>query len=215
MFPRALMVGVTTVAAVGFVVVPVGPAWASPNARGTATCKIVTGSGTVSPGLSIAGGLSGMKINFTASFSSPVALFCNSAVTFPAGVKVLGGSLTGSGYYLPVAPQTRASSCANFHGTDMVGSITVTITWLTSGGPIANTVVTYTGLRNTVTGTPTDTITLRHPPAPGAAAKAGSFSIPPAGAPNLTRLVTTLHAPASCTAVAQTAFRITAGVVAM
>jgi hypothetical protein len=156
-----------------------------------------------------------MKINFSASMSRSTAATCSSAVTLPAGVTVIGGSLKGSGYYLPVAPQTNASSCANFSGTDKVGSIKVIIKWITTGGPIANTVVTYTNLRNTVTGTPTDTITLQHPPNPGAAVKAGSFSFPPAGGPNITQIVTTLPAPISCTAVPQTAFTITGGVVSM
>ena len=105
---------------------------------------------------------------------------------------------------------------ANFHGTDKVGSITVVVKWLTTGGPIANTKVVYTNLRNTVTGATLDTVALRHPPNPGNAVKHGSFSFPPAGAPNTTNIDTTLPAPGpGCTAGPYSAFTISGGYVQM
>ena len=48
-------------------------AWALPNAHGIANCQIFSGHGTVSPGLTPAGSPGGVKINFTASLTSPAA----------------------------------------------------------------------------------------------------------------------------------------------
>jgi len=54
---------------------------------------------------------------------------------------VIGGTVTGSGCYKPwpVVP----SSCANFDGPYVVGKITVTVTWTTTGPPIATTPIVY------------------------------------------------------------------------
>ena len=96
-----------------------------PKAVGIANCPIYSGSGTVNPGLTPAGSPGGVKINFTASLTSPAGGPCgNSSITSPAGVTIVGGTVTGSGYYKSVAG--GASSCAKFDGVDVVGKIRVT-----------------------------------------------------------------------------------------
>jgi hypothetical protein len=214
---RILMTAVALMFPAGLIAVSSGTAWASPNAHGKAACTIVGGSGNVSPGLSPAGAIGGIKINFSASMSLAAGSKCASSVTTPLGVTVIGGTVTGSGYYLPVAPQTKASKCANFDagGTDKVGVITVTIKWLTAGPAIAPTTIVYKNLRNTVTGAVVDTITLKHPPNPGTAVKSGSFSFPPAGAPNTTQIVTTLPSNTPPCVGTHSAFTITGGYVSM
>ena len=94
------------------------------------------GPGRVSPGLTVAGSPGGIKINFQGSLAKGN---CTSAVTQPQGDQVTGGTFTGSGYYTGAT----ASSCANFHRVDVVGQITVTITWVTTGTPIAPTTIVY------------------------------------------------------------------------
>ena len=84
------------------------------------------------------------------------------------------------------------SSCANFDGVDVVGQITVTITWNTTGTPIAATTIVYANNPGTVSGSATDTIALNAPP--GTAVKSGSFNS--AATPRLTQLVTNLPGPA-------------------
>jgi hypothetical protein len=218
MLRRLVLVGIATVGSIGLVVASgvtaeAAPAPGPPAAVGKVTCKLGFGNGTVSPGLSILGSPGGMKINYTAS-TLVGTVACTSSVTSPPGVKVLGATLSGSGYYLPVSPQTKASSCANFHGTDKVGAINETINWITAGPAIAPSTVKYTGQINTVTGAVADTITLKHEPLPTMVVKGGSFVLPAMPIPlAVTVMATTLHAPGPpCTAVPQTAFKITSGV---
>jgi hypothetical protein len=204
--------GVAVMGAGMFLAGSVTPATASPmvNGHGTVLCGISTGGGNVSPGLSVIGSAGGVKINFHAKFSTGN---CNSNVTSPAGVVVIGGRLTGSGFYNGPVAGGNGSSCANFDGPDVVGKITVVIHWTTTGGPIAPTTVNYKLNTATVSGTLTDTITLKAPT--GTAHKTGSFITPPTVGPNMTQLVTTLPAPATCTATPVTTFTISGGVVNM
>ncbi len=180
---------------------------AAPLATGTAICPVTSGSGTVSPGLSAAGHVGGVKINFKAVLGHPGStILCGGTVVAPAGVHVIGGTANGTGYYNPPTAAAHGSSCANFDGPDKVGNIKVTIAWITIGGPIANTVITYTNNVASVTGPVNghDTITLKAP----VAAKAGSFA---GGAPRTTKLVTTLPAPGTHCVGTTTSFKITGG----
>ncbi len=174
------------------VMTEVAPAGAlGPNATGIANCHIYGGHGTLSPGLTPAGSPGGVKIAFAATLNNPTGALCaNANVTSPAGVKIIGGTVTGSGFY-NAPPGMNGSSCANFHGPDKVGTITVRVHWMTIGGPIADTVIVYTANPNTVSGAPVDTIKLVAPP--GTAAKSGSFVGPPTL--HTTELVTNLPAP--------------------
>jgi hypothetical protein len=185
------------------------PAGASgpPPAHGTVLCGISSGSGTLAPGLTPAGSAGGVKITFAAKFSTGN---CASNVTTPPGVVVVGGSLTGSGFYNAPASSGIGSSCAAFDGPDTVGKIVVKIKWMTTGGPIANTKVIYQNNPGTVSGSPTDTITLKAPP--GTAVKQGSFHAPPM--PNLTQLTTNIPAP-PCGPGPFTTFTISGGSVQM
>jgi len=179
-------------------------AWALPNAHGIANCHIVSGHGTVNPGLTPAGSPGGVKINVTASQTSTAG--CpNSNVTSPAGDRILGGTVTGSGFYNAHSPG-NGSSCVNFAGPGVVGKITVTIKWHMSGPPVANTKIVYQHNPNTVTAAPNDTITLKAPP--GTAAKTGSFAAPASN--NTVQLTTTLPGP-GCGPGPWSAFKITGG----
>lgn len=180
---------------------------AAPLATGTATCPVTSGSGTVSPGLSAVGHVGGVKINFKAVLGNPaIGTACAGAVVTPAGVHVLGGTLTGSGYYNAPTALAHGSSCVNFDGPDKVGNIKVNISWITIGGPIANTMITYTNNVASTTGPVNgfDTIKLKAP----TAVKAGSFV---AGPLRTTKLVTTLPAPGLHCVGTTTAFKITGG----
>jgi hypothetical protein len=141
------------------------------KAKGIANCRISSGTGTLSPGLTPLGSPGGVKINFTAALDNPCP---NSSVTKPKGVTVTGGTVTGTGFYNSIAG--GASSCTNFDGPDVVG---------------ANTKIVYKNNPATATGSPTDTITLLAPP--GTALKSGSFTAP--SSDNTTQLVTDLPAP--------------------
>jgi hypothetical protein len=178
MFKKAARIlAVAALPAALLVVTEAAPAGAlGPNATGIANCPIYGGHGTLSPGLTPAGSPGGVKITFTATLTSPAGGPCGNAnVVTPAGVRIVGGTVTGNGFYNPPGA-AHGSSCANFHGPDTVGKITVVIHWLTTGGPIANTVIVYMNNPGTVTGAPFDTITLNAPP--GTAAKSGSFTGP-------------------------------------
>ena len=183
-------------------------AWALPNAHGIANCQIFSGHGTVSPGLTPAGSPGGVKINFTASLTSPAAGCPNGNVTSPVGDHILGGTVIGSGFYNAPTPAMHGSSCVNFAGPDVVGKITVTVKWLMTGPPVANTKIVYKNNPNTVVAAPNDTITLKAPP--GTAAKTGSFAAP--ANLNTVQLKTTLPGP-GCGPGPWSAFKITGGVV--
>ncbi|HEY3833326.1 MAG TPA: hypothetical protein VGO03_13600 [Acidimicrobiia bacterium] len=195
-------------------VVGAGPSLASPVAHGSATCRMALGGGgTVSPGLTPNGSPGGVKINFTAKLvPAPAAKSCNGAVTSPAGTKVIGGVVTGSGFYLPVPSSGNGSSCANFAGSDKVGNIKVVINWTTSGSPIAPTTIVYAGNPGTVTVSGgVDLITLN---TPGSVTKSGSFAFPPTGAPHAVKFKTTLPGP-GCGAGPFSSFHITGGAVSV
>ena len=160
------------------------PAAAAVPGAGHVTCPIAGGTGMLSPGLTSAGSGAGtVKINFHGAFA---ANQCTSAVTQPPGDQVTGGTFSGGGYYTGA----MASSCANFHGADVVGRIAVTINWITTGAPIAPTTIVYQNNPGTVSGTTIITLTAAPP---GTATKTGSFSAP--GTPRFTQLKTNLPSP--------------------
>jgi len=178
-------------------------AWALIGGQGIANCQIFSGHGTVSPGLTPAGSASGVKIHFTAMLDSAAAGGCpNSNVTVPAGDTIIGGKVTGSGFYNGV----NADACSNFNGPDVVGKIVVTIKWTMSGAPIAPTRIVYTSNPGTVTGAPFDIITLSAPP--GSATKTGSFVAPPTL--NTVQLKTDLPGP-GCPPGPTSTFNVTGG----
>ncbi len=187
-----------------------GPAVAGgpPKAVGIANCHISSGSGTLKPGLTPLGTKGYEKITFSASLTFPAGPCANSNVTSPAGVTILGGTVTGSGIYGP-PPGGKASACPNFDGPDVLRHLTVTISWLTSGPPIAKTKIVYKGNAGTVSGAPTDTITLDTPPA-ATAVKTGSFAAPPTL--HTVQLVTNIPGP-GCGPGPYSIFSISGGVV--
>jgi hypothetical protein len=150
-------------------------------------------------------GAGAVKISFHGSF---VNNQCTSAVTQPPGDKVTGGTFTGGGWYTG----SPADSCANFDGIDVVGQITVYITWHTTGTPITPTKIVYAKNPGTVSnpnGSPFDTIALNAPP--GSAMKSGSFNS--ATTPRLTRLATSLVGPTCPSGPPITNFVIVGGAV--
>jgi hypothetical protein len=184
---------ITALAAAPLLALPLLPAGAASAASpvhgsGLVTCPIKNGTGILSPGLTSAGtGAGTVKINFHGAF---ITNKCTSAVTQPPGDKVKGGTFTGGGWYTG----SSADSCANFDGADVVGQITVTITWQTTGVLIAPTTIVYKSNPGTVSNpgsSPFDTIALNAPP--GTAAKSGSFNS--ATTPRLTQLDTNLVGP--------------------
>jgi hypothetical protein len=60
------------------------------------SCSVAGGTGTLSPGLTVAASPGGVKISFQGSLAKGN---CDSAVTQPAGDQLTGGSFTGSGYH--------------------------------------------------------------------------------------------------------------------
>jgi hypothetical protein len=176
---------------------------ASVHGSGQVTCFVKGGSGTLSPGLTPAGSPGGVKISFQGTFIKDK---CTSAVTKPKGDQVTGGSFTASGFYDGPPGGGPGSSCGNFDGPDVVGTITVTIHWTTTGTPLTATTITYSNNPGTVSGSPTDTIVLNA--SPGTAVKSGSFAS--ASTPALTKLATSIPGP-TCGAGPFTTFTITAG----
>jgi hypothetical protein len=176
------------------------PAAASVPGAGKVTCPVAGGTGILSPGLTSTGSSNAVKISFHGTF---VTNHCTSAVTQPPADQVTGGTFTGGGYY--TGPM--ASSCAKFDGVDVVGRITVTITWNTTGTPIAPTTIVYKNNPKTVSGSPFDTIALNAPP--GTATKSGSFNS--AATPRLTQLATNLPGPSCPPGPALTTFVIVGG----
>ncbi len=160
-----------------------------PPATGTAICKIASGSGTLSPGLSSTGSPGGVKIKFTATMV--VGGSCGGSVTSPSGVTVVGGTVKGKGFYNPVPSTGNGSSCANFASSDIVGKIVVKVNWSVTGPAIANTKVVYKNNTGTVAGSGTDTVTLNAPS--GTAVKSGSFTTP--NNPHQLVLVTNIPGP--------------------
>ncbi len=208
MFRKALLFTAVLVTIFGVLfVASQEAAVAVPLATGTAVCPVTSGSGTLSPGISAAGHVGGVKITFKAVLGHPGSTAtCGGAVVTPPGDHVLGGTLKGTGYYNPPTATAHGSSCVKFDGPDKVGNIKVTIAWITSGPPIGGTLITYTNNVASVAGPVNgyDTITLKAP----VATKAGSFA---AGAPRTTKLVTTIPAPGLHCVGATTAFKITSG----
>jgi hypothetical protein len=178
-----------------------GPA----KAAGIANCHIAAGSGTLTPGLTPTGTKGKVKISFTASLTDPCP---NASVTSPSGVTILGGTVTGVGVYAPPV-SGDASACPNFDGPDILRHLAVTVAWTTSGPAIAKTRVAFRGGTGTVSGSPTDAITLDTPPVP-VVVKAGSFAAP--STTHTVQLDTTIPGP-GCGPGPYTTFTITGGVV--
>jgi hypothetical protein len=191
MIRRSVSFGALVAVSAGLLVaLPSGAASPNlPNATGKAICKIASGSGTLSPGLTAGGSPGGVKISFSATMV--VGGSCVGAVTSPSGVTVLGGTLTGKGFYNPVPSTANGSSCANFAGSDIVGKIKLKVNWSVTGPAIASTKVVYTNNTGTVAGSGTDTISLNAPT--GTAVKSGSFTTP--ANPHQLVLVTTIPGP--------------------
>jgi hypothetical protein len=192
MIRKGVCIGALVAASTNLVVVlsSAGVAGAiPPPATGTAICKIASGSGTLSPGLSSTGTPGGVKIQFTATMV--VGGSCGGTVTSPSGVTVVGGTLKGHGFYNPVPSTANGSSCANFAGSDIVGKIVVKVNWSVTGPAIAPTKVVYKNNTGTVVGSGTDTVTLNAPS--GTAVKSGSFTTP--NNPHKLVLVTNIPGP--------------------
>ncbi len=115
---------------------------ASPAATGTIGCKI-TGAGTFSPTLTMAGSSNGVKIYFKAKGG------CSGNVKAPNSAGALGPvtvssvTITGTGYFKK-AGAGFGNKCSNFQSSDKIGVITVKYAW-TSVPAIAPTTVTFTG----------------------------------------------------------------------
>ncbi len=209
-----LFAAVLTTVLGGLFVATQEAAVALPIATGTASCPVIGGSGTVTPGLSVAGSPGSVNITYKATIGHPGStILCGGAVTSPTGVSVIGGTVTGAGYYTAPTAAAHGSSCVNFDGPDKVGVIKEVIKWITIGGPIANTNVTYTGDIASTTGPVNgfDTLTLKAPY--GVKTAGSSFHVP--ALPITSKFVTTLPAPGLHCVGTTTAFKITGGGVAM
>jgi hypothetical protein len=203
----ALIIALMTLAAPGV-------AWAAPVATGTATCPIISGSGTLHPGLTAAGSPGGVKITFKATLGPVPVAGCSSTAVLATGlpVSITGGTLKGSGSFngppgiLPIS----GNSCASFDGPDILSTIKAKVHW-NAAPAIAPSKVTYTGGTPAVSGAPTDTISL---PAPGTSTvKAGSLATPPL--PDSIKLVTNIPSVCAPTAPPVKTFTITGGSVSL
>ena len=103
----------------------------------------------------------GVKINFTATLTDP----CPNARSHQAQ-----GSdrdrRNRHRFRVLQAMAGGASSCANFDGPYVVGKITVTVTWTTTGPPIATTPIVYKNNPATASGSP-PTPSICSPPGDG------------------------------------------------
>ncbi len=206
MLRKSLLVGAAIVVPAGvFLVITPGIASANPVATGSASCTQVTGSGSIHPGISLAGSPGGEKVTFTAKLTA----CANSNVTSPSGTAITSGVATGSGYFNSSA--ANGSKCVKFDSAaTSVGVIKVKVKWNVAPSPaIANTKLKYTGNPAPITGPVNgfDTITLAAP-----AAAAGSFS---AGPPDTVQLNTTLPAPGTHCVGTTTSFKIISGLVSI
>lgn len=205
MWRKSVLVATSIVVPAGvFLALAPGIASANPVATGSVTCTQVTGSGSVNPGISLAGWPGGVKIMFTAKVTG-----CSgSTVTSPSGTVLSSAVATGSGYFTSSA--ANGSKCVKFDSVaTSVGVITVKIKWnVFPSPPIANTKLTYTGNPAPITGPVNgfDTITLL------SGAPVGSFS---AGLPDTVQLKTTLPAPGTHCVGTTTNFKIIGGAVAV
>ncbi len=161
-----------------FVVINSGVASAlAPSATGSVVCN-VTGKGSFTPGLTLAGSATPVHISFGAATTSG----CFSAAVAPnsAGslspVTITGVSITGAGTMVPLSTGLLANKCAVFKSSDTIGVIKVHYNWV-SVPAIAPTTVTYTGgTAHIVSGTPLDNIVL---PATSGTTWAGTGSFTP------------------------------------
>jgi hypothetical protein len=211
MFRKLLVMIATLIIPVGLILITgqgTASAGGPPKATGIANCHIISGTGTLTPGLTPLGVQGDVKVHFTASLTFPAGPCGNADVTSPPGVTILGGTVSGSGVYTP-PPGGNASACPNFDGPDVLSHLKVTVAWQTSGPAIAKTKIVYKGNSGTVSGAPTDTITLNTPPA-ATALKTGSFASPPTT--HTVQLDTTIPGPV-CGAGPYPTFTITGGVV--
>ena len=184
-------------------------AWAAPIATGSVSCPVISGSGTLTPGLTAAGTSTKVKITFHATLGSTPAAGCSGSAVLSSGapVTVTGGALKGAGSFkAPVG--ALANSCKFFDGPDIVVKITAQVAWSATSS-IAPSKVVYSGGTPAVSGAPTDTISL---PAPGTSTvKSGSLASPVA--PNNVTLATNI--PSSCGSSTISTFTITGGTVSL
>lgn len=152
------------------------------SATGSVTCKI-SGTGTFSPKLTVAG-VATTAVKFKFKGASPTSGGCTSS----AGVINSAGTVTpvtinsvvvkGTGY---LSGPANANSCAVFSTADAAGVVKVRFVWGASPA-IAPTIITYTAGLPLVAGFGTDTITL---PSGATMTATGSFSSPGTGTVNL------------------------------
>jgi hypothetical protein len=109
---------------------------------GHVSCSTFTGSGKLSPKVTPAGSIGGMKITYKGK-----AFGCTgySLVISGTTYTVVGASVKGSGYFSGAA----ASKCSSFEGSipvDTVGTIKMTVKWIMSPSlAVAPSNVKYTG----------------------------------------------------------------------
>lgn len=149
----------------------------APAATGSVVCS-VSGKGTFTPTLTLAGSATPLHIAFGATATGG----CFSAAQAPnsAGlltpVTITGVSITGIGTMVPLSTGLLANKCAVFKGSDTIGVIKVHYSWI-SVPAIAPTTVTYTGgTAHIVSGSPLDNIVL---PATSGTTWAGTGSFTP------------------------------------
>jgi hypothetical protein len=188
-----------------------GVAWAAPVAVGTASCPIIAGAGTLSPGLTAAGSPGGVKITFHATLGPTPLSGCASSVHLVTGapVTITGGTLKGAGFYNGPAGSS-GNSCANFDGPDILGKIVATVKWAAVPA-IAPSKVVYKGGTPSVSGAPTDTISL--PALGGITVKSGSLTSP--ALPHDIKLVTDIPSTCAATSAPVTTFTISGGNVSL
>jgi hypothetical protein len=205
------LVAATAMTALVAVFVP-GLADASvPVAMGTVNCPIISGAGTLNPGLTASGTQTSVKISFHATLGPTPTAGCSGSAVLPSGapVTVNGGTITAGGFFKAPAG-ALADACAMFDGPDIVGKIVAVVHW-SSSPAIAPSKIVYKGGTPAVSGAPTDTISL---PAPGGVtSKGGSFHAPPL--PNNVQVQTNIPAACAATAPPFTSFTISAGSVSL
>ena len=149
----------------------------APSATGSVVCN-VTGKGSFTPGLTLAGSTTPVHISFGAATTSgcfSAAVASNSTGSL-SPVTITGVSVTGTGTLVPLSSSLLANKCAVFKASDTIGVIKVHYTWI-SVPAIAPTTVTYTGgTAHIVSGTPLDKIVL---PATSGTTWAGTGSFTP------------------------------------
>ena len=107
------------------------------------TVSIFSGHGTVSPGLTPAGSPGGVKITFRANvLDARCRRLSQRQCHFPGGRQDPWRDCDRV-RATTTRPARQRQLVPNFAGPDVVGKITVTIKWVMSGPPVANTKIVY------------------------------------------------------------------------